>query len=70
MVQHQGHKRSPGGALRVPQRRARLHAVCRAAVRVSAGLEAAPITPGECLHVLETIFAFYEAARTGKVQDV
>jgi predicted dehydrogenase len=42
----------------------------RAAVRASAGLEPAPISPGECLHVLETIFAFYEAARTGKTQTV
>ena len=31
----------------------------RAAVRASAGLEEAPITPEEGLHVLETIFAFY-----------
>jgi predicted dehydrogenase len=42
----------------------------RAAVRASAGLEPAPVSPAECLHVLETIFAFYEAARTGTVQDV
>lgn len=42
----------------------------RAAVRASAGLEPPPITAEEGLHVLETIFAFYEAARTGKAQRV
>ncbi len=42
----------------------------RAGVRASAGLEPAPIAPGECLHVLEAIIAFYDAVRTGKVQDV
>jgi predicted dehydrogenase len=42
----------------------------RAAVRASAGLEEAPVLPAECLHVLETIFAFYEAARTGQTQNV
>jgi len=42
----------------------------RAAVRASAGLEPAPITGEECLHVLKTIFAFYEAARTGRAQTV
>lgn len=42
----------------------------RAAVRASAGLEAAPISPGECLHVLKTIFASYRAADAGKVQKV
>jgi predicted dehydrogenase len=42
----------------------------RAAVRASAGLEPAPITPEECLHVLQTIFAFYQAAQLGRVQDV
>lgn len=42
----------------------------RAAVRASAGLEPAPITPAESLHVLKTIFAFYEAAKTGRVQTV
>jgi predicted dehydrogenase len=42
----------------------------RAAVRASAGLEPAPVTPEEGLHVLQTIFAFYEAARTGKAQSV
>jgi predicted dehydrogenase len=42
----------------------------RAAVRASAGLEEAPITGAEGLHVLETIFAFYEAARTGRTQSV
>jgi predicted dehydrogenase len=42
----------------------------RAAVRASAGLEPAPIAPEECLHVLRTIFSFYQAAQTGHVQDV
>jgi len=42
----------------------------RAAVRASAGLEPAPISGEECLHVLKTIFAFYEAARTGRAQPV
>lgn len=42
----------------------------RAAVRASAGLEVAPITGEECLHVLKTIFAFYQAAQTGRVQTV
>ena len=42
----------------------------RAAVRASAGLEPAPITPEECLHVLRTVFAFYQAAPSGRVQDV
>lgn len=42
----------------------------RATVRASAGLGPAPISPGESLHVLEAIFAFYEAAKAGKTQDV
>jgi predicted dehydrogenase len=42
----------------------------RAAVRASAGLEAAPITGEESLHVLKTIFAFYQAAQTGRTQNV
>jgi predicted dehydrogenase len=42
----------------------------RAAVRAAAGLEAPPITGEEGLHVLQTIFAFYEAARTGQAQNV
>ncbi|MBI1916739.1 MAG: Gfo/Idh/MocA family oxidoreductase [Planctomycetes bacterium] len=42
----------------------------RVAVRASAGLEEAPISGAEGLHVLETIFAFYEAARTGRTQSV
>lgn len=42
----------------------------RAAVRASAGLEEAPITGAEGLHVLKSIFAFYEAAATGKAQRV
>jgi predicted dehydrogenase len=42
----------------------------RSAVRASAGLEDAPITGEECLHVLRTIFAFYEAVKTGRTQNV
>jgi predicted dehydrogenase len=42
----------------------------RAAVRASAGLEPAPITGAEGLHVLRTIFAFYEAAKSGRTQEV
>lgn len=42
----------------------------RAAARACAGLEPAPITGEECLHVLKTIFTFYKAVQTGKVQDV
>jgi UDP-N-acetyl-2-amino-2-deoxyglucuronate dehydrogenase len=42
----------------------------RAAVRASAGLEAAPVTGEESLHVLKTIFAFYQAAQTGRVLTV
>jgi hypothetical protein len=29
-----------------------------------------PITSEETLHVVRTVYAFYEAARTGRVQDV
>jgi hypothetical protein len=39
-------------------------------VRASAGLEPAPITGEECLHVLKTIFAFYQAVQSGKTQTV
>jgi predicted dehydrogenase len=42
----------------------------RAAVRAAAGSGPAPITPEESLHVLQTIFAFYRAARTGRAQEV
>ncbi|HEY7309967.1 MAG TPA: hypothetical protein VH643_11460 [Gemmataceae bacterium] len=42
----------------------------RAAVRASAGLDDPPITGEERLHVLRTIFAFYQAARTGRTQLV
>ena len=42
----------------------------RSAVRASAGLEDPPITADEGLHVLRSIFAFYEAAKTGKTQTV
>jgi predicted dehydrogenase len=42
----------------------------RAAVRTAAGLEPAPITPEESLHVLKAIFTFYKAAKTGRKQEV
>jgi predicted dehydrogenase len=42
----------------------------QAAVRASAGLEDAPITPAESLHVLKSIFAAYRAAQTGRTQKV
>ncbi|HEY7153925.1 MAG TPA: Gfo/Idh/MocA family oxidoreductase [Gemmataceae bacterium] len=42
----------------------------RAAVRASAGLEEPPITGEEGLHVLRTIFAFYQAAQMGRTQSV
>jgi predicted dehydrogenase len=42
----------------------------RAAVRAAAGLEPPPITAEEGLHVLRAIFAFYQAAQSGKVQAV
>ena len=42
----------------------------RACVRASAGLEPPPVTGAEGLHVLRTIFAFYDAAKLGRTQDV
>jgi predicted dehydrogenase len=42
----------------------------KSAVRASAGLEVPPITPDEGLHVLRSIFAFYEAAKTGRTQTI
>jgi predicted dehydrogenase len=42
----------------------------KACVRASAGLEDPPITADEGLHVLRSIFAFYEAAKTGRTQTV
>jgi predicted dehydrogenase len=42
----------------------------RAAVRASAGLEPPPVTAEEGLHVLRSIFAFYQAAQTGRTQRV
>ena len=42
----------------------------QACVRFAAGLAPAPITSQECLHVLETIFACYQAAESGKSQRV
>jgi predicted dehydrogenase len=42
----------------------------KACVRASAGLEEPPITADEGLHVLESIFAFYEAVKTGRTQTV
>ncbi len=45
-------------------------AFLRASVRASAGLEEPPVTAEESLHVLKSIFAFYEAVKTGRVQTV
>ena len=45
-------------------------AFIRGAVRASAGLDDPPITSEETLHVVKTVYAFYEAARTGRAQDV
>src|SRR5262245_20316566 len=45
-------------------------AFLKAAVRAAAGLGEPPITGDEGLHVLRTIFAFYESARTGRVGAV
>jgi predicted dehydrogenase len=42
----------------------------RSAVRACADLEEPPITGDEALHVLKSIFAFYEASRTGRTQTV
>jgi predicted dehydrogenase len=42
----------------------------REAVRAAAGLGPPPVTAEEGLHVLRSIFAFYEAARTGRAQTV
>jgi len=42
----------------------------KASVRAAAGLDDPPIAAEEGLHVLKSIFAFYEAARTGRVQTV
>ena len=42
----------------------------RAAVRAAAGLGEAPITAREGLRVLDTIFAFYEAAKTGQTKSL
>lgn len=42
----------------------------RQCVRASADLQEPPVTPAECLHVLEAIFAFYKAAETGKTQTI
>jgi len=42
----------------------------RSAVRACAELEEPPITGEEALHVLKSIFAFYEAVKTGRTQTV
>jgi len=42
----------------------------RSAVRAAAGLEEPPISAEEGLHVLRSIFAFYEGAKSGRVQTV
>ena len=47
-----------------------LPALREGGVRARAGLEDAPVTGEEGLHVLRSIFAFYEAVKTGKTQPV
>jgi predicted dehydrogenase len=42
----------------------------KACVRASAGLGDAPITGEEALHVLRSIFAFYDAVKTGRSQRI
>jgi predicted dehydrogenase len=42
----------------------------RAAARASAGLEVPPITSEETLQIIKTVYAFYTAAQTGRVQNV
>jgi predicted dehydrogenase len=43
----------------------------RAAVRVAAGAtDTPPITTDETLHTVKTVFAFYDAARTGRTQGL
>jgi UDP-N-acetyl-2-amino-2-deoxyglucuronate dehydrogenase len=42
----------------------------RSSVRASCGLEDPPASAEEGLHVLRSIFAFYEAAKTGRTQSV
>lgn len=45
-------------------------AFLRSSVRASAGLEDPPVTADEALHVLRSIFAFYEAVKTGQTQSI
>jgi predicted dehydrogenase len=45
-------------------------AFLRSSVRAAAGLGEPPITGEEALHVLRSIFAFYEASKTGRTQTV
>jgi len=45
-------------------------AFIRSAVRASAGLAAPPITSEETLQVVKTVFAFYQAAQTGRSQVI
>lgn len=42
----------------------------RSSVRASCALEEPPVSGEEGLHVLRSIFAFYEAAKTGRLQEV
>jgi len=42
----------------------------RAAVRASAELDDPPITSEETLHIVKTVYAFYQAAQTGRAQNV
>jgi UDP-N-acetyl-2-amino-2-deoxyglucuronate dehydrogenase len=42
----------------------------RAAVRASAGLEEPPISTDEGLHLIKSVYAFYDAAKTGRTQTI
>jgi predicted dehydrogenase len=42
----------------------------RSAVRASAGTEMPPISTDETLHLVKTVFSFYDAARTGRTQGL
>lgn len=41
-----------------------------ACVRASAGLQPPPVTGREGMRVLDTIYAFYEAAKSGQTKSV
>jgi UDP-N-acetyl-2-amino-2-deoxyglucuronate dehydrogenase len=53
-----------------PQGQRGYYPFVRAGVRASAGLQDAPISPEDCLHVLRTIYSFYQAVQTGRAVSV